>query len=419
MQAELGSWHATGNQQRRVHGPGEVHHMSENIRTYELFANQENAGLGTHPDSVVTHIEELLDLTSGLSSPIPHPLIPPSGYGPANSGTGKQDTYIRRVEGVSTQGTLNAFSTADWTDNVWWINSGAQFNGGPPMIQRNVFQSGPFGAWRTAPNQQVRFFGNALAAITGEDPPPVITLHLECGYPRKNQYNGLAHFCEWADVPPNSTAVNEDNLRKIFTQVANAGARFSLGTLSSGEVFVEDCGFAAAAPEGAVYIDAADLGGTNPDSIPTNQGNNQASNFRFHPSVFLRRTAYYRGLSAPYRDPVPFNDTGVIQPFNIIVVSEIGTSDWLLILDGRAILVRLTHPGPDLRRPRDIWNQVWVPLLAGSQATERAVGLELFPPAGGIGPTGPNQLISRLRFLEYARCLPLPGVPTTQQGGPS
>ncbi len=400
--------------------------MAQFISCFEVYSNQSNATLGLDPNRVVkTLVNDLPVGGNDVTDPLPHPIIRPSAYGPAELpvvNASQRHNIISHFFGVVT-GT-NGFAAVEAADSNFWAVEGAAVptqNPGTSAFQR-AFTGG---MGRTAPLPELFWSGasaGALAAAVNQ--PTSVSGHAIWSYPEKNPYTNYSHFVEWHEEPPdagNGGVGNPQRLHQLLNTIADGGGSFSLGQVNGQDIVVNDCGFAAVAPEGAVYIRPEDFESGTADGIPGNQGQNTPSNYRFHPSVFLRRTAYYRGISSPYNDVFAFNATGVTQPFDIIRIDENPfVSNWLLVIDGAPQLVQVNHPaGSDLRRPRDIWNEVWVPLLGGSQAVATAIELGQVVQSGGAVFPIPTQVItSRLRFLEYARCLPLVGTRITQSGGP-
>jgi hypothetical protein len=148
-----------------------------------------------------------------------------------------------------------------------------------------------------------------------------------------------------------------------------------------------------------VWIDPSDYG----TSIPTDVQNNTANNFRNHPSVFIRRAggAFTRAVTRRWRDErrIDIAATGS-QPIGIAQQSNaLVRSKWLVCIDGVASVVYIPHPGgADIRRPKDIWNQVIVPLIHNhSGNASRLVTTDFF---GNIVGTE-----TRWEFLSYARYL--------------
>ena len=160
---------------------------------------------------------------------------------------------------------------------------------------------------RQSPTLEVELDGDAEAAVlavgalsgTGN-----ATVWL--GYPRGMQYAGLMHFGEFTDIPPDSAADGTEKLGELISQISRAGAQFDLGATSGGgNILVNDCGFAAMAPEGVVFIDPADIGNAN-EQIPAAVGDNSAAHFRFHP-VGVSPSHQLRPAGPP-RQPGPRRD---------------------------------------------------------------------------------------------------------------
>lgn len=422
--------------------------MASHACVFELQSTQPNASLGLPLGWTVSGEANRIAVSGGgafyTSARLPVPLIPPSGHGPsAGSGSFPPHPYVFKVigmvEGVQSPPApasvpvgphAGVFAYASETGEYFWQINGIAFsNAISPPIEPE--QGGSAG--RTSRPDRLNWSNDAGSALTGalQGPPFFGHFHVEYKYPRINPYQNLSHFLEFAEVPPDSIPLNplvEDTtwnvpgvLDRLTLAFAQAPGRIDLGETTGGSIFVNDCNFTGLAPEGAVYIEPSDFGGSAPDRIPLSFLDNEASRFRFHPSVFIRRAAYYRGMSAPYADPVAIDSAegvpGNSQVFRIVTVDTPPPfSNWLLIIDGAPIVVSIDHPtGADLRRPRDIWNQLWVPLLQGSSAVQNAVQLRFHQPFGGaVNFTNVNLFITRLRFMEYARCLPLPGTERNQ-----
>lgn len=229
-------------------------------------------------------------------------------------------------------------------------------------------------------------------------------------------YQGLHHFCEFELEPPDTQAVGGSRLAELLYLFQNAAARYLLGVNGAAQgIYAEACGFAGISPEATVYIRPEDWQGTDPDQIPAAVSDNQPSQFRAHPSVFYPsgKPTYTRALTRGYVDNVDIaqGDLGSGgMPLGIVnITSAITTSDWLIMIDGVAQLVKLTHPlGSDYRRPRDIWNNVWVPLLTGPKSISDAT---LF---GQVGLGNGGAIGTRFQYGDYFRCLPIPGTRVTQ-----
>jgi hypothetical protein len=400
--------------------------MAQFVSCFELYSNQNNATLGLDPNRVVKTLVNLVPMSGSLSGPLPFPIIRPSAYGRSpqiQASVTDQLNIVSHFFGLVTgSGGIAAVEAAD--SNFWAIE-GAGFLTSSLIASAIGRATFPQGFGRTAPPPWLQWSGAAGVALNSAvSATQSVNGHAIWSYPEKNPYTNYSHFIEWHDEPPdsgNSGVGNPTRLHQLLNAISDGGASFTLGQLTGGPVVVNDCGFAGIAPEGAIYIRPEDWASGAADGIPDDMRQNQAANFRFHPSVFLRRTAYYRGISSPYSDRSAFNEASNQQPFDIIQIdTDPGVSNWLLIFDGAPQLVQLQHPqGSDLRRPRDIWNEVWVALLGGSQAIANAIEFGQVVQPSGFQPIPMQVITSRLRFLEYARCLPIDGVRRVQQGAPA
>jgi hypothetical protein len=173
---------------------------------------------------------------------------------------------------------------------------------------------------------------------------------------------------------------------------------------------IKNCAYASISPEGNVWILAADYGG---NGIPAAVSENTADKFREHPSVFVRNVggAVVRAVTRRWRDQISIvEEAAGSQPIGILQLANVTTqSKWLIVVDGVASVVFLQHPeGTDYRRPRDIWNNVIVPLITGTGSNvQRITTTDL-----SGNPVGTE---TRWNYLSYARYLGEPG--TTVQTG--
>ena len=418
--------------------------MAQHAVCFELAGNRNAGSLGINPQSVITG--EVNDLGINGAGPIytsnalPWPIIPPSAHGPQAlaPAVGPVNTYTYKVTGMVATAAgppvpagpqAGVYCYVSNGDEYFWVVNGVAFSNG---VVAPVHRIGPaFLSGRLSPDEILEFSADAGAALQAALAPGnavAAHLHLEWRYPLLNPYSNLSHLIEFAEVPPDvipgGLSVPSAELSTVLGLTLGglqlrAGGRYELGVANGQTIYANACGFAGIAPEGTVYIRPEDFGGAQADRIPLDYQDNEASRFRFHPSVFVRRPQYFRGVSAPYADPVAIDqiDAASTQVMRIITVdADPNYSNWLIIIDGQPQVVRLTHPaGSDLRRPRDIWNQLWVPIINGSNAASRSVELALWAAPGGFGVSaGPQVVLDRARFIEYARCLPLNGTPQDQ-----
>lgn len=381
--------------------------MAEHFATFALTYSRESSGpSGIHPQTSWITTQEALALEalpdptiSGLLNPgvlqldaygLPNGLMPPAVH------------VVGRLITNDAGGGPPVFIESHALAPYWAIDGAFTANGAQLAIRPTAETEYA----RTNKPLELAFSGDALTAINALDGDPLnvnVTTHWQ--YPPNLTRFGLQTIGGFVDIPPNSAANGAAALEALLRQIQTAaGGSFVLGVTSGGQTLrVYDCGYAGLSPAAAVIMRPEDVG-FNAEQIPASTTlSNTAERFRFHPSVFLRRTAYLRALSRQTQDPLDITVGVSSQPITIWTIpAALPYSDWVISVDGATHLVRVPHPqGSDLRRPRDIWNQVWVPILAGSQSGETPVEfLGLDGVQTGVGAVG-----SRLRYLEYARML--------------
>jgi hypothetical protein len=79
-------------------------------------------------------------------------------------------------------------------------------------------------------------------------------------------------------------------------------------------------------------------------------------------------------------------------------------SVWRLLIKGNACTVILSHNGLDVRRPRDIWNQVLVPAMNRGATPTPIYGYRYGLNQKQFFPIGQ---LEELEYLDYALCLDL------------
>lgn len=215
--------------------------------------------------------------------------------------------------------------------------------------------------------------------------------------PSKTGINGClwqSHFGIYDFV---DDAIDEDTRQDaLFYEITSNASTYR----TPGGVEIRDCAYASISPEGMVWILAADYGG---NGIPVAVGSNTAAKFREHPSVFVRNVggAAVRAVTRRWRDTysIVAEATGG-QPIGILQQgNQLTQSKWLVVVDGVPSVVYLPHPeGSDYRRPRDIWNNVIVPLIQGSGSNVSRI--QTFDAFGN--PVGTE---TRWQYLSYARFL--------------
>lgn len=339
-----------------------------------------------------------------LTDPVPYELIPKSATGAQASFTVAHALIRPRVDGgVNSMGML--LPDADFGQ----LDGATLDNGAVNAIN---IASSAYG--RQSPAIGLAFDGDfetALGALGTAESIDVTLLH----HYGTATYQGLAHFIAFEEQPPNTDEDGGTALKALLNSIQNGGSSVQVGTNSANEpIVVNACGFAANAPEGAVYIDPSDIG-TGPDQLNSDITLNTGAKFAAHPSVFYPsgRADFVRSVTRQNVDSIALN-TGSTQPMRIVQVTQAPTSsNWLFIVDGVPQVVNVAHPqGSDIRRPRDIWNQIIVPIFSSASTSVNDALTWLSPTSsdgGGIG--------TRWKYLDYARCLELEGSNLIQTGG--
>jgi len=344
----------------------------------------------------------------GVLAPLSPGIMPVSAYMPVRLQHGS--VPIRSVLGA----VLTSTNSMVWSVPIvalWNINGATLTNGALPAI---LGDDSLVGVARICPTLYAAFDGAAEAALAAISAPPY-GFRLSANWAYANDYVGMEHFVEFDETPPDTVDSGEVKVRALLNHFVNAPGNYQLGINSAGvPVVARDCGFAALAPEAAVFIDPSDIGNNN-EQIPAAVAANTAAHFRFHPSVFVRRTPYIRCVQRVVRDAISITGEPA-QPITINSVTTAPTaSTWYVVIDGCGQIVTLAHPGgSDLRRPRDIWNSLWVPALQASQSPALAKSFI----GSDASATGVVEVLDRLRYLQYARCLNVNGtiVPIAQTG---
>lgn len=189
----------------------------------------------------------------------------------------------------------------------------------------------------------------------------------------------------------------------LFERMRNAGVNH---TLPDGTVIL-GAGYSGIGPDGTVTIDAADYG----NSFPSNVTQNTPAAYGNNPNVFYTQKGCSTALGTVVRVAGgSISQANALQPVGIYAVSEAQLkSTWLFVIDGNPIVCTLAHA--DLRRPRDIWNQVIAP------AVERNSGGNNRLPTIDPDTEAVNGTIGRLQYLDFARYLGPVG--NTQQNNTS
>lgn len=392
--------------------------MTEHAICYESLSSRTSSSAGLRYDQEIIQTLENhpFQAENQLTTPIPWLPVPLSAFDQGNSA---HQLPLHRVDWrLVTNNTAGiSLGYANGRQYIASVDGSTLLNGGATP-QNYVIQTEPVQvSGRQAPRFVLVFAGDVLSALDGiAGTSTGLDLTLRYSY-KAQTYQGLHHFIEFEDQPPNSNPDGSQRTREILTQITQSGTRYQLGIDATGQpVYVEQCGFAAIAPEGAVFIRPDDFGGSAPDQIPSDVRENKASRFRFHPSVFFPagKAQYVRALTRQHVDGVAL-DAIASQPLAVLVVDEpVTSSNWLLSVDGQPQLVKLPHPsGSDYRRPRDIWNNVWVPLLSASPDVSSS------PAFGPITEAFGGAVDYRFAYADYFRCISIPGTRFQVQSFPA
>lgn len=141
--------------------------------------------------------------------------------------------------------------------------------------------------------------------------------------------------------------------------------------------------------------------------IPVSPADWTAARFGAHPRAFIRHTGSH-SWGVKQLSPFAAGSTEVALPLDTALEPLIASrrpthSLWRILLEGELLDVIVPHPtGLDIRRPRDIWQRVWGPAIAGEPLyTYGVYGV------GGNREFYRRGLLRNLSFLDFALCLDL------------
>lgn len=372
--------------------------MTTHSVAYELVSSRSAASAGLLPSTVTSSHAAGIPVTGPGSYAIPYPLVPPSGY-----------TTVPVAEATLLEFGATDIATVAWRSSNVVTQGGSVIDNGEPFLIREEVPVSQNNSGRLGPRISLKF-----ATAVEPSSPTSIESHVRWAY-EDNSYQGLVHFCEFEERPPDSGSSGVTRLRQLTNLLQTGSNSYLAGVNSAGTpIVVPYCGFAALAPEGAIFIRPEDLG-NGPDQIPTNMAGNTAEAFRAHPSVFFTpgRAKYMRGLMRQAADAtaIDFQTSDSGGPLGITNVdSSVTSSLWLVMVDGQPCICELAHPeGSDLRRPRDIYAEAWVPVLNGPSTSFAAT--EFLTGSANLGGVG-----FRWAYADYFRCLGIPGTNVTQIG---
>ena len=379
--------------------------MTSHATTYETVSSRGHVGPGVRQQALWGLNLKAVDwrLVNVSSNAIQDALVPFSGYATPPI----QSLDFRTItDNAATRSLGRAWSGQDTVSL-----DGSSLDNGTTLIATTSGQ----GSGRLAPDIFLSTGGGvqtALAALVGTTTG--LDINASCGYITET-YMGMQHFAEFQNQPPDTAASGAIRLHELIDLFEISAARFQIGVDANSEpVFVEQCGFSAMDPSGVVYIRPEDIG-PNALQIPAGMGDNTAAAFRAHPSVFYPsgKSQYVRAVTRQRTDAVAIAATGVDQPIKIISVGTAPSeSQWLVTIDGAPMIVTVPHPvGSDLRRPKDIWAGVILPIITTGGANQSDA---LYPTvSNSVG----DAVLTRLEYADYWRCLPIAGTRIIQTGG--
>lgn len=366
--------------------------MTTHAAAYETIAARHPGAAGNRNDTEFAELISVIAFSGDDAYLLPYPLVPPSGY-----------SVVPIAEATFFESGATVVYTKAFRDFTDLIQDGAWIDNTVAFLQAGTGFISAINTGRLGPRIRMIFNGAVHpAAIDG------LRGQIHYAY-TGNTYMGLQHFCEFEEHPPDSDTDPDSRLVELLNAFNQSSNSFSLGVDGSGNAIVANyCGFAGLAPEGAIFIRPEDIG-LGPDQIAPDAVDNVVSNFRAHPSVFYPpgKAGFVRGVFRQAVDSIAINSVVPQASGGPIGITQVDaaptTSNWLISVDGQFMIVQLNHPGgSDFRRPRDIWNNVWVPILTGGKSVSDAT---LF---GGVIVTG-GGIGFRWDYADYFRCLPLPG----------
>lgn len=373
--------------------------MTQHTACYETLGARFTAAGSHRPDSAWK--TRLLSVDPTETAPpgllFDTPLVPPSGF--------KRGTPPWTAGKVVIHGDTDIWYEC-LAESDWVSQDGAAFDNGAPGIQSHAGDIN-WNTGRIAPNLEAVL--PLPANPTGAEGQATMCYIGET-------YQGLAHFCEFEDHPPNNGTDGSAALTALLLLFDQAVNTYTVGNDGSNDIVVNGCGFAAVTPNGAIFIEPTDIG-PGLDQIPTDSDQNTASRFRAHPGVFYPAgmTQYVRAITRQAVDDFELNFDVAGGPIAIWQVdSAPENSDWLVCVDSQYQVIRLDHPeGSDYRRPRDIWNNVWQPIInAGGAVSLALIGRD---PSGTSAAVG--TISTRWKYANYFRCLKVPDTTNIPQGG--
>ena len=388
---------------------GDTTDMAQNFVSCEAFHNHFAAGPLWSATSTGT-FESAIDITDTIVRTTDIPFI--DDQRPGQNWVASVVGYVQTSTGVRA-----AIQTIAGIDG-WFIDGVYTDNGTTNAIESA--NATDIGIGRQTDQYRLAFSGDAKTAIDAlAGDPNFVSVQITYSQEKKfrGYWNAFTTFGEFAQVPPNvipanqnSTYINANSfIDGMLTKFQKGGRRYNLAPVGATPVYANECSFAAVDVTGWVTIETGDIG-VGPGQIPVSVADNTAERFRYHPNTFFRNTEYVRGVAVRRGDNIALTATQQgSQPVGIYVNdTTIVDSKWLIMVDGELSIVNLhlLDAGISPKTPLQLWNQVWAPLLQGSDSVARAVELNS------------SFKLDRLSYLKYARMLDRNGSTTTQTNTP-
>jgi len=193
--------------------------------------------------------------------------------------------------------------------------------------------------------------------------------------------------------------------REAFLRMGAGAGRAVIAVQGGDPLVIEQCCYAAPMAAGSFFISPSDVG-VGPGQVQPDPTTWSREILAPHPAVFVRNPSHCRGIASQLTGS---DDAGQMNSgFPSVEVFTVNTapvySSWCCVVDGSAmtlIFPHVTAAGPvDLRRPRDIYQQIVMPTL--QKAIAQGDPLPLYKAAGG--PTLVQRgFVSRMNYVSYSR----------------
>jgi len=194
--------------------------------------------------------------------------------------------------------------------------------------------------------------------------------------------------------------------KEAFLRLGAGAVKVLIPVQGAQPVVIDQCCYAAPMASGNFYILPNDVG-FGPGQVQTDPAFWSRAVLRPHPSVFVRNATFNRGVASALPGPTEAGQTNTASPSVEVwtVDTQPQWSAWCLIVDGQAQSVIFDHVDArgnrvDVRRPRDIYQQIVVPELNRRIAQKEPLPLYAPDADGNLVQRG---FISRLQYVSYAR----------------